>query len=168
MMVLFTNSLTTNTSKKINSFKELPAGWHYGTGGGVTDDVASIALDLHSALLLSGLTKTDAFPGAGGEVLLTGYYRDHYIALTIEPDGRVDCAHELNGEELQASENLSKQEAQAWVMEAARGIWNLSGWFIPATSTILSNASMTSHSKNLLTEEECLFSTAIVERQLVA
>src|SRR3954466_2764644 len=86
----------TRTEEKIASFGSLPIGWRYGRGGPIDPVVLGRALDLFHVLLTLGFFKTDVFPGADGEVLLTGYHGGHYVAVTVNSDGTFHLKHEEN------------------------------------------------------------------------
>jgi hypothetical protein len=100
------------TALKIDSFSALSVGWHYGRGGPISHLVISTAKELYYFLLLVGFTETDAFAGADGEILLTGYHEGHYIAIMIEPCGVVSVTHEHAGEEVTSEEELELQGAK--------------------------------------------------------
>ncbi len=72
------------TVSKILSFRKLKRGWHYGQGSAISHGIIEKALRIHSVMLSLGFFETNAFPGVDGEVLLTCYFRDHCIEVTIE------------------------------------------------------------------------------------
>ena len=76
--ILFPQRDKLKTVRKIERFGALSVGWHYGIGGPIDDDIIQSAKATHEFLLMLALTKTDAFPGQHGEVMVTAYHRGHY------------------------------------------------------------------------------------------
>lgn len=165
-MILFDTSQRSRTVRKIMSFKTLPSGWHYGRGSAINNEVVVTAYGLHDSMLLSGLTRTDAFAGESGEILLTGYFRDHYISLMVEGRDKIDVGHEEGGQIVNEADGLAIAEASAWIARTMRGIWSSSGWFTHATMITIEDALMTSSSRNLPMAGGCLSSSVHVERPL--
>lgn len=139
----FLRRASTPTSEKIESFRLLPKGWHYGEGGPVDDLVIRSAQELLAFFSMIGLTRTDAFAGAGSEALLAAYHRDHYIGLIIEPDGTFSLNHEVAGLDISDCEGMSLSELKSallviaremGLLEVARGTWSSSDFFMPRTS----------------------------------
>jgi hypothetical protein len=121
------------TVRKIDRFRSLPVGWHYGRGGPISDSVISLTQELHRFLLQIGLTKTDAFAGADGEALLTAYHEQHYVAIVVEPTGEISVAHEVAGTDVASAEDLDLKEAKGHLLAIARDIWSLSAPSIHGT-----------------------------------
>lgn len=125
----------TRTVKKLLSFQHLPQGWHYGAGGPIPRERLVPALKAYAQLLMWGLSRTDAFPGANGEVQVTAYYLDHSVAITAEVDGSFTVLHEHKGVERREAEHIDWTEAKAVLRAAAGEIWGSSGSSIQSTST---------------------------------
>jgi hypothetical protein len=157
------------TLKKLEAFLGLPHGWHYGSGDAPSARAVEIAADLLNTLILNGMTRTDAFAGADGEVLLTGYYQRHHVAFTIDPTGEIACSYENAGHDVSEVDAVDTARAKEWlVREVARRIWNTSDLFTLGTLTIISTDSTTWHSKNPLMVVACPSSTANAGRLQVA
>lgn len=141
------------TFDKIEAFRRLPVGWHYGEGGPVDDAVIERARDVLSFLQLIGLTHTDAFAGEGGEILLTAYHFDHYLGVIVEPDGSFALSHEKGDLEIRDLERISLAELKSELLEVARGIgiargiWSSSDTFTSGTLTTYGAGSITSASR---------------------
>ncbi len=99
------------TEKKINSFKALPIGWHYGSGIPPLAKVLDQANRLNQYAGLMGFEATDAFPGIDGEVMLTVYDGDIYLEFSIEVDSSIDYIHEHGGKEVDSKEKISLHQA---------------------------------------------------------
>jgi hypothetical protein len=137
------------TARKIEGFRSLPVGWHYGSGGPISDAVISTVRELYGFLLQIGLSQTDAFAGADGEVLLTAYHEQHYIATTVEPNGVISVSHESAGVEVTSDEDLNVKGAKGSLLAVARKIWSLSASSTQGTLTRYVGGSMTWPLKNL-------------------
>lgn len=113
------------TLKKIDSFLYLEKGWHYGKGVFPSKKTIAIAKKI-AEQALSNIFDTDAFPGIDGEIMVTVYYKEHYLEFTIESDGEITFVHELNDEELVYKEGLKLQEAKIKLDDFCEKIWNIS------------------------------------------
>jgi len=84
-----TNGRGQNTAAKIAAFEKLPFGWHSGFGLPPETETVRLTLELEAALRAAGLSKTNAYPGLDGEILLTAYHGTLFVELTVLGDGRV-------------------------------------------------------------------------------
>jgi hypothetical protein len=122
------------TETKIEDFASLPVGWHYGQGGPISSPVISTAKELCEFLVLIGFTRTNAFAGADGEILLTAYHEDHYVATIIEPNLEISVTHEHGRAEVFSAETMDVKGAKRALRNSAEEIWSSSGSFIPGIS----------------------------------
>jgi len=99
------------TEKKINSFKALPVGWHYGSGIAPLAKVLDLAIRLNQYAGIMGFEATDAFPGIDGEVLLTVYDGDIYLEFSIEVDGSINYIREQGDKEVDSDDKISLHQA---------------------------------------------------------
>jgi len=124
------------TARKIVSFTHLPNGWHYGQGGPITTQTLRDAFDVYMALLLAGFTSTDAFAGAGYEVLVTAYTGDEYIGVIVEPNGQLSLRHESADEERFYRDKMAMSEVKQKIDQIAGEIlWSSYGFSIREIST---------------------------------
>jgi hypothetical protein len=137
------------TQAKIAGFRELQVGWHYGEGGPINDAAIARADEVLSFLTLIGLTHTDAFAGAGGEILLTVYHGDHCLEVMIEPDGCFGLTHERAGQEMCDHEAIDLAELKSKLLEVASEIWRSSASFIQSTLITCAGGSLASASRTL-------------------
>jgi hypothetical protein len=131
-------SLQTRTLSKILDFSALPIGWHYGNGTPINKKVIDSAIDIYNAFLLVGLSRNDAFPGVGSEVLVTAYYRkpsgtNHYIAVIVEQNGSFSFRHEIDGQETAYVQSDNVRAIKLEIYNVAGQIWNISGSSIQKT-----------------------------------
>lgn len=92
-----------STIRKIWGFQNLPDGWHYARGHALTDGVCERAEHILVRLTMVGLSDFDAFPGADGEIAVTGYSDDGDWEIVIQPDAICDFFLE-HGENKSASD----------------------------------------------------------------
>jgi hypothetical protein len=100
---------------KIRSFSDLADGWHFGEGGPISEKVISVALALSKYARELNFSEIDAFPGVNGEILLTLYYGDYVLELTVESDLSINVVMEVGDEEVFDKEGLSILEAKEQV-----------------------------------------------------
>ena len=131
--------------EKLNSFRTLPNGWHYGSGGPISASVVDDAATINNFLRLVGFARTNFFAGANGEILATAYRQDHYVGVMIEPSGYNSITHEVNNKEVSFIENLMLSDVKKSILTIAGEIWNMSALSTPATMTTLAANSMTWH-----------------------
>lgn len=130
---LSTPEKKTRTIKKIESFCYLPVGWNYGKGAPIELKTVKAAIEIYNFFLMLGLSRTDAFPGVDGEVMITAYHRQHYIGATIEksPNGEFiySLIHEINDEESVFIEGRTARQIREKLLKIVGEIWNTSGSF---------------------------------------
>lgn len=103
--------LTTN--EKLRSFAELPLRWHYGEGVPPSGSLISRLVEINNQAYRLGFSRTDAFPGVSGSIMLTLYHGDdHLIDLTVEPDEKTATyLYEKNGEEIAYHDDIDLSTA---------------------------------------------------------
>jgi hypothetical protein len=162
----------TRTIRKINDFRFMPVGWHYGKGGPISEKTIGLALHAYESLLLVGLSRTDAFPGADGEVLVTAYHKkttgfNSYIAVMIETNGFMSVRYEINQTDVSYIESDDIRVIKTAIYDIARTIWNILGSSIQKTLISTSDGLATWH-LSVPQTEECQLSIEFVPRELVA
>lgn len=106
------------TNDKLWSFVALPVGWHYGQGAAPSIELISLLVEINNQVYRLGFPKTDAFPGINGNLMLTIYYGEHLIDLTVEPNGRTcTYSYEKNGEEVAYEEDISLSTAMEMIKQ---------------------------------------------------
>lgn len=141
------------TEKKINSFRELKKGWHYGEGNAPGSLTLLHAIELHKAALNQGFIETDAFPGISGEVMLTIYHRNHYLEFTIEPSGHITFCYEKNNEEICYKEGLSLEDAKGKILELRKEVWK-SLDYLTSNTTIMTEGGADLTASHLKIQEQ--------------
>lgn len=111
------------TEKKINSFKQLKKGWHYGEGVSFKSTVLKQAIELNSYARSLGFLKTDAFPGINGEIMVTIYHLEHYLEFTIEDTETITFCREKNDIETSYQEGLKFEQVKEKIKNFGKEIW---------------------------------------------
>jgi hypothetical protein len=155
------------TYQKIDSFRLLPKGWHYGEGGPAEESAASAAEAILWAFALEGVSDTSAFPGANGEVMVTAYVDSHYLEAIAETDGSVSLTYELDDFELFSKERMRLVDAIAKVRGILGGVWSTSAFYMSNILTITPNkiVSKVWLSETQLGAEHLLCNVPVLTRQ---
>lgn len=124
-----------STLLKLNSFRNLPEGWHFGRGGPLDAKVVEEAARTYNLLIFMGLTRTNAFAGAGGEAQVVAYHRNHVVSITVEANLSFTLDHETDGDSVDYEEGLNFDNVKAKLREIAERIWSSSGSSIRSTTT---------------------------------
>ena len=115
------------TARKIEGFKDIPKGWHFGEGVVFKQEIINLTLELFEhAYRKLNFKKTDAFPGLNGEIMLTVYHHHHFLELTVEPDESVTFCREDDGDEVCDVEGLTFEEAKKRLQDFGDEIWKQS------------------------------------------
>jgi hypothetical protein len=138
------------TALKISSFSALENGWHYGSG--VTPDIETIGLAkrLLNVVQSFGVPTTDAFPGAAGEIMVTGYTSEDYLELICSADGTVAIVRERNGVEDFDQAGMRENDAVNKVGELLGDACNTLGYYTLNTSIRIGKNSKASHSRTTM------------------
>lgn len=100
------------TNDKLSSFADLCVGWHYGQGIPPSMNLISRLIEINRQAYRFGFSKTDAFPGVSGNIMLTLYEGEYLVDLTVERDGKTATfTLEKNYEELDSRENIALSTA---------------------------------------------------------
>ncbi len=134
------------TAHSIVEFSRLARGWHYGKGGPVDRQVCIWALQLLAHADKLGFTKTEAFPGVDGEVMVSIYPQDLVLDFTIEPDGSIVFRYERDNDDVFIGENLTLEAAKRILTALGTVLWNSSGLYTLDTTAMNPAPSRTLHS----------------------
>ena len=110
--------------RRINSFKSLPHGWHYGEGRGADQLAVESALHAYRAFRKFGITRIEAFPSVAGEVLIAGYFEEETVEFLCGLDGGVNVLHEQEDEIVYDENYPSVEDATEFLRTLP---WNLIG-----------------------------------------
>ena len=108
-----------STEEKLADFRGLKPGWHYGQGEFISQDALQTVGELQNLCRELGLTKTDVFPGLGGEVMFTIYLDGECLEFVVLPDLSVDYVRELGDKTQEARDGITVSEARAIISQFA-------------------------------------------------
>jgi hypothetical protein len=128
--------VVTETARKIDSFRYLPKGWHYGEGGPAQEAAAASAEAILWVFALSEISDTGAFPGAHGEVMVTAYVDSHYLEAIAEIDGSISLTYEVDDVEMFPAERMRLADAIKKIREILGGAWSTSASYTLGTLII--------------------------------
>ena len=113
------------TIVKVKNFLRLEQGWHFGEGNPPTIECTKKASRIveRAIMLLFGV---DVFPGIDGEIMVTIYYKNHYLEFIVETDETVTFIHEQDDIEIDSKENLHFSSALKKLNDFGEVIWNMS------------------------------------------
>ena len=94
---LVKESVKADIQDQIESFSELPDGWHYGEGCGATEYAVKQAIGICSQLLMHNIEEMEVFPGIHGGISVFGYRDEHVFEVFCDQNGFIDILHEVNG-----------------------------------------------------------------------
>lgn len=135
------------TVKKVNSFAALPLGWHYGTGGPASRSIIEKSLEYIAHFVSLGFSKTDAFAGEDGQVLVSAYMDEYCLEITIETDHSFTVSCDFQGSskffepdlsEAVALNELRQLATEIVKEECATFVWSASN--TTTTATVSSKA----------------------------
>jgi len=156
----------TRASQKLETFSTLPPGWHYGRGGPIAEAVIAQAERVARQLVMGGISRTDAFPGVDGDVRVTGYLGDHFIAVDVSAAAdRFDVTHEINGAECCSAPGVDWATAREAIKRVAEEIWGISAFSIQNTGTAHAGVSMRSPSRSHATGDYRLLKPSALATQ---
>jgi hypothetical protein len=121
------------TAAKIAAFSDMKVGWHYGSGTQFDPKIIALALRLLPIFYEFNIEKTNAFPGAAGEIMLTGYRDLDYIEVVINPDENISILRERDRVEDFSKDNLDENIAAWQLRELLGDKCTISGYFTPNT-----------------------------------
>jgi len=149
--VVSQNDRISQTAQKIENFRQLPVGWHFGSGVPPTGDTIQKAIALNRVAAQVGFTKTNAFPGVDGEIQITLYDDSVYLEFTIESDGTITFVYEHDNKEILYKEKLSLDEAVRKIQELRGATWVSSELFIDSITTPIKGGSQVLPLSHLVT-----------------
>lgn len=105
------------TRGKLIGFAFLPNGWHFNEGVPAKEQTLRTALILLGDLEKAGFTRTDAYPGADGSVMVSAYESSDSYDFSIRPSGAITVTHDRGDEELFYQEKMTEEEVREKIKE---------------------------------------------------
>ena len=119
----------------IDSFLELPEGWHYGEGRGTTEAAAKAARKVDALFLGTNARVIEVFPDLDGGIVVCGRHENEDVEVICQPDGRLmSMCHEINDEPVYEKDNITLEDITDYV---ERLPWELRSFDCSTLNTIV-------------------------------
>lgn len=119
----------------IDSFLELPEGWHYGEGRSATEAAARTAKKVDALFLRTDARVIEVFPDLDGGVVVCGRYKNEDVEVVCQPDGRLmGLCHEKDDEPVYEKDDVTLEDITDYV---ERLPWDLRSFDYSTLDTIV-------------------------------
>lgn len=125
------------TKRKIENFRNIEPGWHYGEGTIPAESAINSSLRLLKAADLAMFPQTDASPGIDGEIQFNIYYGLLYLEFTIENDGGITFVYERDGRIEVYEDALTIDDSIVKILKIGERRWDLLDLSISDTTTLI-------------------------------
>ena len=133
------------TITKIESFRRLNAGWHYGEGINFDSNIVNNAIDLHNLAVKLGFFETDAFPGVDGSIMIAIYHKEDYLEFTLKHNNEIIYRRETNDIEVGEEELLTFDRVKTILEGLGQDTWKSSDSYISDITTVGDRDSLPQH-----------------------
>lgn len=123
------------TRGKLIGFAFLPNGWHFNEGIPAKEHTLRTALTLLGELEEVGFTRTDAYPGGDGSVMISAYELPDSYDFSIRPSGAITVTHDRGDEELFYQEKMKEEEVREKIKEFGLSTCHTPDYLILGTTT---------------------------------
>lgn len=123
------------TRGKLIGFAFLQEGWHFKEGVPAKEHTLRTALTLLGDLENAGFTRTDAYPGIDGSVMISAYDLPDSFDFSIRPSGAITVTHERDEEELFYREGMKEEEVREKIKEFGLSTCHTPDYLILGTTT---------------------------------
>lgn len=100
-----------NVQERLEEFKQLEKGWHFGDG----DPIAQTSFDIVNELITVGgapqFEVMEVFPHIDGGIRICFYRDDLYLEFDVYPNGQIDYRKEIDDKLIEETENIDKSTA---------------------------------------------------------
>jgi hypothetical protein len=104
---------------KINSFSDLPVGWHYGEGGPISHLIIDMALRWYNLIISRVAHDVDVSPSESGAVLFGFTLAGRYTEVMCEADGYVTVVHERHAQRPIYLSHITERLAESVISQIA-------------------------------------------------
>ena len=133
------------TITKLESFRRLSAGWHYGEGVAFDGIIIRNAIEFHRLVVNLGFFETDAFPHVDGSVMLTIYYKENYLEFTFTTSNEILYRSETDDVEVTEEGPITFERAKVILRELGQDTWRSSVSYISDITTAGGRDSLPQH-----------------------
>lgn len=150
---------------QIKELQKLEAGWDFGEGEAISDEVGEASLEIAETGLTLGL-KADVRPTSEGGITVSLFHIDDFLFIAVKPDGFFDVIYEkgigVNYDILDNKENLNLTTIRKYILQ-----WVLSEHYIYLNTIKTQNVLPAMHLKNTKTVEYRSLMKNVQERQAI-
>lgn len=123
------------TRGKLIGFAFLPEGWHHKEGVPAKEHALKTALVILNDLEEVGFSRTDAYPGLDGGVMVSAYDLPDSYDFDVKPSGLITVAHERGDEDVFYQEKMTVKEVRGKIKEFGVSQCHTSDCLISGTTT---------------------------------
>jgi len=153
------------TITKLESFRRLNAGWHYGEGIDFDANIVNSALNLHNLAVKLGFFETDVFPGVDGSIMIAIYYKADYLEFTLMRNNEIMYRRETDDVEVVEEELIAFNQAKTILEGLGQDTWKLSDSYISDTTTVGDRDLLPQHLRTSGMGFQLLISNAFATRE---
>ena len=100
----------------IDSFLELPEGWHYGEGGGAAAAASEAARKVDALFLSTDARVIEVFPDLDGGIVVCGRQENEDVEVVCHPDGHLmSLCHEIDDEPVYEKDDITLEDITNYV-----------------------------------------------------
>jgi hypothetical protein len=150
---------------QIKQLQQLEAGWDFGEGEAISDEVGVTSLEIAEIGLTLGL-KADVRPTSEGGIIVSLFYKDHFLFINVKPDGLFDVTYEkgigVNYEILDNKENLNTTAVRKYLIQ-----WVSSERYIFSNTIKTQNVLPVTHLKSTKTVVSQFLTNNVQKKQAI-
>jgi hypothetical protein len=124
------------TVTKLESFRRLNTGWHYGEGRDFDSTIINSAIDLHNLAVKLGFFETDAFPGVDGSIMIAIYHKSDYLEFTLTCKNEIIYRRETDNVEVSEEELITFDQVKTILEGLGQDTWRSSDSYISDITTV--------------------------------
>lgn len=150
---------------QIEDLQKLGAGWDFGEGEAISDEVGAASIEIAEMGLTLGL-KAGVRPLTEGGIVVTLFYSDHFLFTTVKPDGNFDVSYEkgigVNYDVLDNKENLTLTAVRKYIIQ-----WVSSERYTFLNTIKTRNVLQVTHLKNIRMVESRFLTNNVQNKQVI-
>jgi hypothetical protein len=153
------------TITKLESFRSLNAGWHYGEGVAFDGNIVNDAINLHNLAVKLGFFETDAFPGVDGSIMIAIYHKADYLEFMLMHNNEIIYRRETDDMEVGEEESITFEHVKTILEGLSQDIWKSSDSYISYITTPGNRDLLPQHLRTSGTGFQLLISNAFATRE---
>ena len=110
--------------EKIQSFANLPKGWHYGEGGPISKRIIDSALMWYDLLVDAGMERVGATPSEDGAIVVSALIFGKYTEIISERNQTFTVVRDRENGHSTYKRALTEDQVRHWLNELLGRSWN--------------------------------------------